>query len=276
MIVKRKLYLKEEQREYGLKRSILKGIIKSKNKYDEIYSKSIFGKNKINELENSIEKSISKKAKLEKDIDKLDKNSILKNSTVESNLKKKIPERTYFIDAEGSGRNHNKNLRNPKEKDDYRKHLKFLGSKDKANFENSDDSILFDRKSGGNASLSHEIGHVINRRSTGKQSDVDKIVDKSILKYNNIVDNPRKDIETKTGLFPSSRRSKYIGKSIIKNEENATKTGLELLKDSGASDKEIKAAKEVLDKSIKHYKEGEKIYKDRSKISRIKSFRDKK
>ena len=37
MIVKRKLYLKEEQREYGLKRSILKGIIKSKNKYDEIY-----------------------------------------------------------------------------------------------------------------------------------------------------------------------------------------------------------------------------------------------
>lgn len=73
MIVKRKLYLKEEQREYGLKRSILKGIIKSKNKYDEIYSKSIFGKNKINELENSIEKSISKKAKLEKDIDKLDK-----------------------------------------------------------------------------------------------------------------------------------------------------------------------------------------------------------
>ena len=227
--------------------------------------KSIFGKNKINELENSIEKSISKKAKLEKDIDKLDKNSILKNSTVESNLKKKIPERTYFIDAEGSGRNHNKNLRNPKEKDDYRKHLKFLGSKDKANFENSDDSILFDRKSGGNASLSHEIGHVINRRSTGKQSDVDKIVD-----------NPRKDIETKTGLFPSSRRSKYIGKSIIKNEENATKTGLELLKDSGASDKEIKAAKEVLDKSIKHYKEGEKIYKDRSKISRIKSFRDKK
>lgn len=211
--VKRFSIIEEEQREYGLKRSILKSIVKGRNKISESFSKSVFGKNKI------------------------------------------------------------KSLRNPSEKAEYRSHLKFLGSKDKAVFENSDDSILFDRKSGGNASLAHEIGHVLNRRSNNKSlSEADKIASISITKYNNIIDNP--DIN-ETKIFPSKRRNNYISNSIINNEKNATKTGLKQLKESGASSKELNVAKKVLNKSIEHYKEGGKIYKNRSAINRIKSYRNK-
>lgn len=271
--VKRFSIIEEEQREYGLKRSILKSIVKGRNKISESFSKSVFGKNKIKSLEKDIEKSISKRDKLKKEIDELDKNDLLRNSSVEKNLKENIPNRTYFIDAENSGMNHNKSLRNPSEKAEYRGHLKFLGSKDKAVFENSDDSILFDRKSGGNASLAHEIGHVLNRRSNNKSlSEADKIASISITKYNNIIDNP--DIN-ETKIFPSKRRNNYISNSIINNEKNATKTGLKQLKESGASSKELNVAKKVLNKSIEHYKEGGKIYKNRSAINRIKSYRNK-
>lgn len=78
-----------------------------------------------------------------------------------------------------------------------------------------------------------------------------------------------------TKIFPSKRRNNYISNSIINNEKNATKTGLKQLKESGASSKELNVAKKVLNKSIEHYKEGGKIYKNRSAINRIKSYRNK-
>ena len=42
--VKRFSIIEEEQREYGLKRSILKSIVKGRNKISESFSKSVFGK----------------------------------------------------------------------------------------------------------------------------------------------------------------------------------------------------------------------------------------
>lgn len=152
-------YYIEEQREFGIKRSILKTIVKSKNAVMDKFSNSKLGDKVIDKLEKSIKKSINKRNIIENDIKELDK-KLTKNPKLEQSLINKVPEKTYLVDAEGSGRNFNTDLRNNINKNSFRKRLRFQNSKDKAKFENSNDGIVFDRSNGGNSALAHEIGHV--------------------------------------------------------------------------------------------------------------------
>lgn len=82
-------YYIEEQREFGIKdigRSIKKLIPKIKNKIDETYANSPLGKWEINKRRGSIRKSLSKRNRLMKEIERDDSKSIFQNSEIESKL----------------------------------------------------------------------------------------------------------------------------------------------------------------------------------------------
>lgn len=135
-------------------------------------------------------------------------------------------------------------------------------------FNRSSDVILYRKDQGGISSLAHEIGHTFNRRSSGKLKEIEDEWGSVIKKVNDRIDNYASD----STIEPIKKR-KHEANIIVKAEGNASKTGLKLLKESGASKEELKASKKQLGRALKHYKEGGKIYKNTSRVNKLRSLR---
>lgn len=265
-------YYIEEQREFGIKdvgKSIKKLIPKIKNKIDETYANSPLGTLEIKNRENSIRKSLSKRDKLIKEIDSNDKDPIFQNDEVESRLLNKSINNKNFLITKGTPYNGNIDISTPKKKREALKYnVKLEGQKELDKFNKSNDVILYRKDQGGISSLAHEMGHTFNRRSSGKLKKVEDEWNSISKKVNSGIDNYASD-----SIIEPHRKRKHEASIMVRAEGNASKTGLKLLKESGANKEELKASKKQLGRALKHYKEGGKIYKNTSRINKLRSLR---
>lgn len=278
-----------EQREYGLlsgMKKLSKGAINvvsdlGDNLIVKPISRSKLGKKIIDKTQDSIENSLGKRIKLDREIKELDKS--IKNSSnedsvesIKNSLKNKAAKNKAYIledksnTPEKSIENGTIDMRDPEIKKAIRKKLKFNNRKDMEHFNNSDDLILF-KESSGNSALAHEIGHVVNRNSRGKSAKIDKKAGEIIEEFHKPADSPGGRDNSK-GLWKSVGRF-FKGKNVISNEKNASKNAIKLLKESGADENELKLAKESLDKSLESYKEEHKMYYKSPFINKLQSFR---
>lgn len=280
-----------EQREYGLLsgvKKLSKGAINAisdlgDNLIVKPISRSKMGKKIIDKTQDSIEDSLDKRIKLDREIKELDKSIkdlSLSNEdsakSIKNNLKNEAAKNKAYIledKSNTSGKsfeNGTIDIRNPEIKKAVRKKLKFDGRKDMEHFNNSNDLILF-KESSGNPALAHEIGHVINRNSKGKAAKIDREAENIIEEFHKPADSPGGRDNSK-GLWKSVERF-FKGKKVVNNEKNASKNAIKLLKESGASENELKLAKESLDKSLESYKEEHKMYYKSPFINKLQSFR---
>lgn len=281
-----------EQREYGLLsgvKKLSKGAINAisdlgDNLIVKPISRSKMGKKIIDKTQDSIEDSLDKRIKLDREIKELDKSIkdlSLSNEdsakSIKNNLKKNeaAKNKAYILEDKSntSGKsfeNGTIDIRNPEIKKAVRKKLKFDGRKDMEHFNNSNDLILF-KESSGNPALAHEIGHVINRNSKGKAAKIDREAENIIEEFHKPADSPGGRDNSK-GLWKSVERF-FKGKKVVNNEKNASENAIKLLKESGASENELKLAKESLDKSLESYKEEHKMYYKSPFINKLQSFR---
>ena len=241
------------------------------------------GKKIIDKTQDSIEDSLDKRIKLDREIKELDKSIkdlSLSNEdsakSIKNNLKNEAAKNKAYIledKSNTSGKsfeNGTIDIRNPEIKKAVRKKLKFDGRKDMEHFNNSNDLILF-KESSGNPALAHEIGHVINRNSKGKAAKIDREPENIIEEFHKPADSPGGRDNSK-GLWKSVERF-FKGKKVVNNEKNASENAIKLLKESGASENELKLAKESLDKSLESYKEEHKMYYKSPFINKLQSFR---
>lgn len=135
-------------------------------------------------------------------------------------------------------------------------------------FNKASDLIVYNSKKGGFSSLAHELGHVSNRRAVGKLSKIEKNGNSVASKIGKAIDENHLD----KAISGGKERKKEV-KSLIRSERNASKTGIRLLKDSGASKEEIKASKDILKDSLDHYKEGGNIYKKTPRLNKLRLLR---
>lgn len=248
-------YTIEEQREFGKTKSLKRGIKKPKKK--------------ISKHEKAIDKSFRRRDKLIKKIDERDSDSIFQNDTIDDKLKSKAREHRNFLVDSKSGKNYNINIEDPSiKKKNMRFRMKNLTNEEIVGLMNSDDLISYDKSKGGFSSLAHEMGHTFNRRTPGKLRDLEISGNRVAQKFNNIIDNHSTD-----SAIGGRKERKLESKAVIKSEKNATKTGIKLLKEVGASKEEIRASKKQLGRALKHYKEGGKIYKNTSRINKLRSLR---
>lgn len=280
-----------EQREYGLLsgvKKLSKGAINAisdlgDNLIVKAISRSKMGKKIIDKTQDSIEDSLDKRIKLDREIKELDKSIkdlSLSNEdsakSIKNNLKNEAAKNKAYIledKSNTSGKsfeNGTIDIRNPEIKKAVRKKLKFDGRKDMEHFNNSNDLILF-KESSGNPALAHEIGHVINRNSKGKAAKIDREAENIIEEFHKPADSPGGRDNSK-GLWKSVERF-FKGKKVVNNEKNASENAIKLLKESGASENELKLAKESLDKSLESYKEEHKMYYKFPFINKLQSFR---
>lgn len=244
-------YTIEEQREFGKTKSLKRGIKKPKKK--------------ISKHEKAIDKSFRRRDKLIKKIDERDSDSIFQNDTIDDKLKSKAREHGNFLVDSKSGKNYNRSFNKKK---NMRFRMKNLTNEEMVGLMNSDDLISYDKSKGGFSSLAHEMGHTFNRRTPGKLRDLEISGNRVAQKFNNIIDNHSTD-----SAIGGRKERKLESKAVIKSEKNATKTGIKLLKEVGASKEEIRASKKQLGRALKHYKEGGKIYKNTSRINKLRSLR---
>lgn len=270
-------YYIEEQREFGIRdfgRKLKKLIPKDKiNKVKDFiedkYANSSLGTLEIKKREDSIRKSLSKRNKLAKEIGSNDKDSIFQNNEVESKLLTRSKDSKNFLVTEGVPYNRNIDISTPEKKQKALKYnIRPETQEELDEFNRSNDVILYRKDQGGISSLAHEMGHTFNRRSSGKLKKIEDEWDSMARKVNNSIDNYASD----QTIEPFKKR-KHEASIMIKVEGNASKTGLKLLKESGANRKELKASKKQLNRALKHYKEGGKIYKNVSRVNKLRSLR---
>jgi hypothetical protein len=201
-----------EQREYGLLsgvKKLSKGAINAisdlgDNLIVKPISRSKMGKKIIDKTQDSIEDSLDKRIKLDREIKELDKSIkdlSLSNEdsakSIKNNLKNEAAKNKAYIledKSNTSGKsfeNGTIDIRNPEIKKAVRKKLKFDGRKDMEHFNNSNDLILF-KESSGNPALAHEIGHVINRNSKGKAAKIDREAENIIEEFHKPADSLNK------------------------------------------------------------------------------------
>lgn len=245
-------------------------------------SRSKLGKKIIDKTQDSIENSLAKRIKLDREIKELDKKIIKErsnNKLVENKLRTAAKDNKAIVIDVPSGVRDSKgkpignatiNLRNPKEKEKLKSRIKF-NKEELKELEDSTDAIRFNKESGGNSALAHEIGHVINRNSKGKAAKIDKEAEKIIEEFHKPADSPRGRDNSK-GLWKSVGRF-FKGKKVVNNEKNASRNAIKLLKESGADENELKLAKESLGKSLESYKEEHKMYYKSPFINKLQSLR---
>ena len=204
-----------------------------------------------------------------KEIENNDKDPIFQNNEVETKLLNRSRDNKNFLITKGVPYNRNIDISTPEKK---RKALKYNikpeTQEELDEFNRSSDVILYRKDQGGISSLAHEIGHTFNRRSSGKLKEIEDEWGSVIKKVNDRIDNYASD----STIEPIKKR-KHEANIIVKAEGNASKTGLKLLKESGASKEELKASKKQLGRALKHYKEGGKIYKNTSRVNKLRSLR---
>lgn len=270
-------YYIEEQREFGisdfgkrLKKLIPKDKInKARDFIEDKYANSPLGKWEINKRRGSIRKSLSKRNRLMKEIERDDSKSIFQNSEIESKLLNKSKDNKNFLITEKTSYNGNIDVSTPEKKRNALKYnIKLKGQKELDEFNKSNDVIIYKRDQGGISSLAHEMGHTFNRRSSGKLKKIEDEWDSISKKVNKGIDNYASDT-----TIDSPKKRKHEASIMVKAERNASKTGMKLLKESGASKEELKASKKQLGRALKHYKEGGKIYKNTSRINKLESLR---
>lgn len=102
---------------------------------------------------------------------------------------------------------------------------------------------------GSQASYAHEVGHLKNKRGGPISRLISWLNDKTSPSY-------KENIKNDKG---SALENLVKGSILVKEEENASKNGVKLLKDSGASLKDIAEGKFELNKSLQTYKSGRNI-----------------
>lgn len=119
------------------------------------------------------------------------------------------------------------------------------------NASKSSTNIIFHPSGSGTEQLAHEIGHVMNRNS---RNPISKAISNSeVSKYHN-----QTDMINKKGLLNIAKG--YIkGKVKLHEESKATKKGLELMKELGASKEEMKIARKNLKDMENSYRSGSKL-----------------
>lgn len=271
-------YYIEEQREFGirdfgrkLKKLIPKDKInKAKDFIEDKYVNSPLGKWELNRKENSIMDSFRKRGELMRDISERDKSRVFQNSNLEESLLQRKPKGSIVIKT-NNGSNKNIDISSLENKNKVLKNQYIPDSKEELDeFNKASDLIVYNRGEGGFSSLAHELGHVSNRRSLGKLSKVEKEGNSVASRVNEAIDKNHLDKAASGG----KERRKEV-KALIKSERNASKTGIKLLKDSGANKEEIKASKDLLKKALDHYKEGGNIYKKTPRLNKLKLLRKK-
>lgn len=272
-------YCVEEQREFGisdfgkrLKKLIPKDKInKARDFIEDKYANSPLGKWEMDRKERSINKSFRRRGELTRDISEEDGQEIFQNSKLEEKLIQRKPKGSIIVKTDKYS-NKNIDISSPENKRKLLEHNQYLPeSKEELDEINkASDLIVYNKTEGGFSSLAHELGHVSNRRSLGRLSKIENKGNSVASKIGKAIDNNHLDKATSGG----KERRKEV-KSLIRSEKNASKTGLKLLKESGANRKELKASKKQLDKALRHYKEGGNIYKKTPRLNKLKLLRKK-
>lgn len=245
-----------EQREYGLKKItksvgkyIKNGINKLKNNTAESLEKQIeSSKIKNQKLADEAAKAVNKDKNItEKLVDQAEKDKIGVIVSKASDIKGSGIEKDMVVDSkvilEGEDIKAlpptlNKRIRNVAEKN--RK-------------------VVFHHSDSGNEDLAHEIGHIKNE----DKSWLSRYTNSS--KVRGELDRSRKELEDPDspkaiGYMRGAKRW-VKGKLVEYEEKKASKKGLKLMKNAGASKDELEAAKDkLMNKSLGTYKEANKMY----------------
>ena len=138
-----------------------------------------------------------------------------------------------------------KALNKPK---DYKKTMKSF-DKDKHKHQ------IFVPKGSGVEMLAHEVGHIENKKSRGLRKKISDIANSSETRRQLNEDSNKLSWVGNHGKSGIGTALKDFGKSLIinKEEKNATKAGLKIMKEAGATKEELKKAKEHLKSGTKTY-----------------------
>jgi len=133
---------------------------------------------------------------------------------------------------------------------DYKKLIKSLG-KEKHKYQ-----IFLPKKNGGVENLAHEVGHIENSKSKGirklinnkaNSTDTRNQFNTDLNSLMNFGNHGKSGIKTAT--------KDYVKSLLINQEEkNASNRGLKIMKNLGASKKELEQAKEHMDKGLETYR----------------------
>lgn len=138
---------------------------------------------------------------------------------------------------------------------DYKKTMKSF-DKDKHKHQ------IFVPKGSGVEMLAHEVGHIENKKSRGLRKKISDIANSSETRLQLNEDSNKLSWTGNHGKSGIGTALKDFGKSLIINQEerNATKAGLKIMKEAGATKEELKKAKD-------HLKSGAKTYEHSGKAN---------
>ena len=138
---------------------------------------------------------------------------------------------------------------------DYKKTMKSF-DKDKHKHQ------IFVPKGSGVEMLAHEVGHIENKKSRGLRKKISDIANSSETRLQLNEDSNKLSWVGNHGKSGIGTALKDFGKSLIINQEekNATKAGLKIMKEAGATKEELKKAKD-------HLKSGAKTYEHSGKAN---------
>lgn len=254
-------YYIEEQKEFGIKdwgKSISKGIENWR----------------VNRLKKSITKTKISKEKIDNKIKDLDSKAIQNPKLERAIQREAINENAAVI---GFNNNSTNLLTDP----DIKTHTLYdlstnqnIPKRDKKKLynllKNRDYQINYDRSKGGPASLAHEVGHIKTMNDPGEAGkisrDVNTRVRDKVLKNDNSI---HKGQDKRNWDNNTIEERKLESKQLVENEKDASKRGLKLMKEKGASKKEIKHAEKTLKLARKSYKKQGDIYVKTAKLKKI-------
>lgn len=121
---------------------------------------------------------------------------------------------------------------------------------------------IFVPKGNGVEDLAHEVGHVENKKSKGLRKKINDIANSPDTRIQFSQDTNNLSWVGNHGKSGIGTALKDFGKSLIINQEerNATKAGLKIMKEAGATKEELKRAKD-------HLKSGAKTYEHSGKAN---------
>lgn len=111
--------------------------------------------------------------------------------------------------------------------------------------------IIFYPVGSGTETLAHEIGHLSNSKSKGIRRLINQTGNKDMGDFNHFIKNNWRD--NSSGLLEAGKR--FIkGKVLLAEESNASKYGRSIMKNLGASVKDIDQTKKIQDRFLDTYK----------------------
>lgn len=121
---------------------------------------------------------------------------------------------------------------------------------------------IFVPKGRGVDDLAHEVGHVENKKSKGLRKKISDIANSPETRLQFTSDSSKLMNSGNHGKSGIGTALKDFGKSLVVNQEerNATKAGLKIMKEAGATKEELKKAKD-------HLKSGAKTYEHSGKAN---------